>query len=134
MSDAVPRGLVAALGSITGLMMFLAAVAAQNDQQTADAQIAFQNNCQSCHSIKKGENLLGPDLHQVLGRKAGTASNYQYSKAMVDANVVWDEAALDSYIQSPHLFLPDGSKQLLGVDSAEERRKIILFLRDQADS
>lgn len=130
MSDAVPRGFVLALSSAAGLMMFLAAVAAENDQNIAGADIAFGNYCQSCHSVAPGENRRGPSLHQIMGRTAGSVSNYNYSQAMKEAGFAWDELSLDRYMRNPHDFLPDGAKSgSISVPSAEDRKKIIVYLQ-----
>ena len=34
------------------------------------------NKCKACHSLKAGKHKIGPSLHQVIGRKAGTAAGF----------------------------------------------------------
>jgi cytochrome c len=42
--------------------------------------------CYACHSVLAGENNLpGPNLRCVLGRRAGTLPGFQFSPAMVEA-------------------------------------------------
>ena len=49
----------------------------------ADGEKIF-SKCSSCHSIAKGgKNKIGPALYNVLSRKAGSLSDYKYSKAMI---------------------------------------------------
>ena len=36
-------------------------------------------------------NRLGPNLHNIIGRKAGSLQNYGYSSAMTGAGFVWDK-------------------------------------------
>jgi cytochrome c len=130
MSDAVPRGLVVALSSVAALMMFLAAVAAENDQKTVGAEAAYSRYCQNCHSMEKGANRLGPSLHQIIGRTAGTEPNYKYSQALKESGFVWDELALDRYMGSPREFLPGGVKAAFtAVSSVEDRKKIVAYLQ-----
>ena len=38
--------------------------------------------CRVCHSVESGKNGLGPSLHDVVGRKAGTLAGFNYSPAM----------------------------------------------------
>jgi cytochrome c2 len=130
MSDAVPRGLVLALSSAAGLMMFLAAVAAENDRKIVGGRAAFDRYCQNCHSLAAGDNRLGPSLHQVIGRTAGSARAYRYSKAMQKADFTWSESSLEQYMRNPHKFLPGGAKPAtVVIPSAEERKKIIVYLQ-----
>ena len=53
-----------------------------------DGQLAFNNTCRTCHTLKEGDNRLGPSLHKIIGRKAGSLTNYGYSSAMKDADLV----------------------------------------------
>lgn len=130
MSDAVPRGLVLALSSAAGLMMFLAAVAAENDQRIVGADAAFSSYCQNCHSVTPGDARRGPNLHQVIGRTAGSGPNYKYSKALEEAGFAWDELSLDGYMRNPHEFVPGGAKPAnVAIPSAEDRKKIIAYLQ-----
>ena len=100
-----------------------------------DGQLAFNNACRTCHTTREGDNRLGPNLHKVVGRKAGSLPNYAYSSAMKDADLVWDKAALDRFIANPeqvvsgHKMKPYG-----GVASAEDRAKIIAFLETGGSS
>src|SRR6185312_8004016 len=57
--------------------------------------------CQACHSLTPGKNLVGPSLAGVLGRKAGSLPNYNYSTAMKNANIVWNDKTLDAYLADP---------------------------------
>src|SRR3546814_5558151 len=38
--------------------------------------------CHACHQLVEGKNGVGPSLHGLFGRKAGTAPGYKYSSAM----------------------------------------------------
>jgi cytochrome c len=41
-------------------------------------QLIFSNTC----TTKEGDNRLGPNLHNIIGRKAGSLPNFDYSSAM----------------------------------------------------
>ena len=50
----------------------------------ADDGAKIFKKCAACHSIAQGGgNKIGPALWGVLGRKAGSISDYKYSKAML---------------------------------------------------
>jgi cytochrome c len=95
----------------------------------ADNQLVFNNVCRTCHTLKEGDNRLGPNLHNVIGRKAGSVPDYGYSSAMKDADLTWDRATLDRFIANPDQVVPvNRMKPYGGLTSAEERAKIIAYL------
>jgi cytochrome c len=94
-----------------------------------DGQLAFNNVCRTCHTLGEGDNRLGPSLHKIIGRKAGSLPNYNYSSAMKGADLVWDRATLDRFISNPDQVIPGNNmKPYSGLTSTEERAKIIAFL------
>jgi len=100
-------------------------VAAEGDA----GQQAFNNACRTCHIMREGDNRLGPNLHKVVGRKAGSLPDYPFSSAMKEAGFVWDEEKLDRFMANPDEVVPgNGMKPYGGVASSEERKKIIAFL------
>lgn len=106
-------------------------------QEAADAeerQLAFNNHCRTCHVTKADDHRLGPSLHDIVGREAGSAPNYNYSSAMADAGLVWDEATLDRFIANPQAVVPGNNmKPFSGISSAEERAKIVAHLKAESD-
>jgi cytochrome c len=94
-----------------------------------DGQILFNNSCRTCHSVKEGDNRLGPNLHGIVGRKSGALTNYGYSYSMANADVVWDKATLDKFIANPEGVVRSNNMQPYGgMPSAEDRAKLIAFL------
>jgi len=92
-------------------------------------QIAFNNACRTCHTVREGDNRLGPSLYRVIGRKAGSVPNYNYSESMKKADLVWDKSNLDRFIANPEAVVPNNNmKPYGGIASAEERGKIIAYL------
>ena len=79
--------------------------------------------------VKEGDNRLGPNLHKVVGRKAGSLPDYAFSSAMKEAGFVWDAEKLDRFIANPDEIVPGNRmKPYGGLASSEERKKIIAFL------
>jgi cytochrome c len=103
-------------------------VAAQGTDGDTGQQ-AFNNACRTCHMVREGDNRLGPNLHKVVGRKAGSLPNYPFSSAMKEAGFVWDEEKVDHFLANPDQIVPgNGMKPYGGLASSDERKKIIAFL------
>jgi cytochrome c len=103
-------------------------------QDTDAGQIAFNNACRTCHTVREGDNRLGPSLYRVIGRKAGSLPNYNYSESMKKADIVWDKNNLDRFIANPDAVVPGNNmKPYGGIASAEERAKIIEYLEKAAN-
>ena len=45
-------------------------------KEAASEQQVFNNACRTCHTIKEGDNRLGPNLYKIIGRKAGSLPDY----------------------------------------------------------
>jgi cytochrome c len=109
-----------------------AAPATAQDRPAADreaGQLLFNNSCRTCHTLREGDNRLGPNLHRIIGRKAGSLSNYGYSSAMKGADLIWYKATLDRFIADPDQVVPgDNMKPYGGLPSAEDRASIVSFL------
>ena len=62
------------------IVIALPAVASAQD---ADAGKKIFKKCFACHAIGPGaKNKVGPHLNGVIGRPAGSAEGFKYSKAM----------------------------------------------------
>jgi cytochrome c len=117
---------------VLGCMTLLAVSAyAQQSPPSADAdQQVFNNSCRTCHTTKDGDNRVGPHLHNIIGRKAGSLPDYRYSEAMKSADFVWDEDKLVRFIENPDALVSgNGMTPYTGVRSAEDRAKIVSFLK-----
>jgi cytochrome c len=113
------------------LILGVCALAGPAQAQSSDDanQLLFNNACRTCHSTRDGDNRLGPHLHGIIGRKAGSLQNYAYSESMAKSDLVWDKPTLDRFIANPdsvvrgHTMRPYG-----GMPSAEDRTRIIAHL------
>jgi cytochrome c len=110
--------------------ILLAGAAAAQD---GAGQVLFNNACRTCHTVKQGDNRLGPNLYRIVGRLAGSVDGYDYSSALDNADFVWDEESLDRFITNPEQTVPGNTmRPFSGIASKEDRAKIIGFLRAQA--
>src|SRR5436305_12782698 len=118
---------MAALGAM-GLLLSPPSALAKSSQGTepGSGQVAFNNACRTCHTTREGDNRLGPNLHGVVGRKAGSLPGYNYSSAMKEADFAWDETKLDRFIANPDEVVAGNKMQPYGgLASKDDRAKII---------
>ena len=98
--------------------------------QTEEGQLAFNNACRTCHTMREGDNRLGPTLHGIVGRKAGSVEGFAFSPAMKNSGITWDEANLDKFIANPEAVVSgNGMKPFGGIADAGERTKIVNYLK-----
>jgi cytochrome c len=118
--------LSAALGFAASAMSLLPAYAAGN----AAAGKAVFARCAICHTIVKGgPNGIGPNLFGLVGRKAGTAPNFNYSAAMKSSGITWTITKLDPYITHPAQVVPGNRMAFAGVADAQQRADVIAYLQ-----
>ena len=119
------------LSAIFAPLVVLASVCSAQ-AQSADpeaGQLLFNNACRTCHTVKDGDNRLGPNLHGIVGRKSGSLSGYGYSDSMAKSDLVWDKATLDRFIADPNAVVRGNKMQPYGgISSAEDRAKIIAYM------
>jgi cytochrome c len=85
--------------------------------------------CTDCHSLD--QNDVGPRHRGVYGRKAGSLSDYDYSEALKNSGIVWNEETLDKWLTNPQAFVP-GVKMFFHLDSPQDRADVIAFLKEKA--
>lgn len=86
----------------------------------------YESRCIACHSADT--NRVGPMHRGVVGRKAGSVPGFNYSTALRNAGVVWDEQALDRWLSDPQALIP-GQRMNFKVTDAVDRADLIAFLK-----
>jgi len=95
---------------------------------TAAGQAVF-NRCKICHSLEAGKNMVGPSLHGLFGRKAGTADNFTYSAAMTDSGIVWTDDTLTKYLRDPKQVVPGGKMAFPGIKDDQQIADLLAYLQ-----
>lgn len=114
-----------------GILLGSWAAVAQ-DKSDDPGMLMFNNACRTCHTIREGDNRLGPNLYGIIGRKSGAVSGYySYSMSMRNADIIWDEKNLEQFIANPEAIVSGNNmKPFSGLASPEIRAKIVQFLKD----
>jgi cytochrome c len=115
---------MAAAGAIATLVLGSGPSLAAGDPAAGQRIFA---QCAGCHATAPGVNRIGPSLAGVVGRKSGTEVGYNYSPAMKNANITWDDSALDKFLAGPAAFV-HGTKMFISVASSADRQNVIAYL------
>jgi len=86
--------------------------------------------CAACHSLTT--DRTGPHHCGLLGRKAGSVPGFEYSKAMKESKITWNERTLDRFLANPLKAVPGTSMGYAGIPDAGERRDLIAYLAHAA--
>lgn len=99
----------------------------------AAAGQAVFNRCKICHTIDAGgRTIVGPNLHGIFGRKAGTADNFEYSEAMKQSGIVWDDETLAKYLSNPRESVPGNKMAFPGIKDEKQIADLLAYLHQAA--
>lgn len=86
--------------------------------------------CASCHAVGPSARAgFGPQLSNVIGRKAGSTADFKYSPAMAGAGFVWTEDKLGAFLKAPSEVVPGNKMRFWGIGSDRQIDDILAYLR-----
>jgi cytochrome c len=83
--------------------------------------------CKICHTLDR--NMLGPHLHGVIGRKAGSLPDFPYSAAMKASGITWTPEKLFQFLEGPQHVVPGTRMSFPGDHDPQRRADIIAYLK-----
>jgi cytochrome c len=99
---------------------------AGGDARRGEAAFA---DCAACHATTAGEAGVGPNLHGLFERKAGTLADFRYSPAMKRSGLVWTAQTLDTFLADPQKAVPANRMPYAGMADAGDRADLIAYLQ-----
>jgi glucose/arabinose dehydrogenase/cytochrome c2 len=108
------------------------AQAPATDGDVSRGQVYFQQFCAICHSptLGPGNTVVvkqGPSLVGVVGRQAGSAPYFTYTKALSGSGLTWDASTLDHFLSNPMLAVP-GTAMPMPIPNPDDRQHVIAYL------
>ncbi len=85
--------------------------------------------CAACHKIEVGKNGIGPSLHGVVGRKAGTLAGYNFSGPMKNSGLTWNEQTLSEYLENPRKKVAGTKMTYAGMRKPQDRANVIAYIK-----
>jgi cytochrome c len=127
----IPKLGRAARSALMTMMLFYGAGAQPVLAGDASAGVnVFKQECAECHATRQGHNKKGPSLFGIVGRHAGSLTDYSYSDALKNADWTWTEDKLHWYLSQPAKQANPGTKmKYSGLDNAGQLDDLIAYLQ-----
>lgn len=116
--------------SLSVAVILVAGSASAQSGNEARGERLFNQQCKACHTLDKdGARTVGPNLHGLIGRKAGSTEGFSSSDAMKASGIVWDDKALVEYLKNPKGRVPGTKMVYAGLKQEAQQADMIAFLR-----
>lgn len=116
------------LAALAGVLAWTSTVSAQAADTAHSGDVLFRQKCAMCHSVTPGgRSGIGPNLADIVGRKAGSLTGYSYSPAMRSSSLIWKQDSLERFMASPRTVVPNTRMSVFVGDEAQ-RRAIASYL------
>jgi cytochrome c len=110
----------------------LTSTAALAQGDAAQGEKVF-NKCKACHEVDEPQNKVGPHLVGIFGRPAGSVEDFNYSDAMKESGVTWNEETIAAYLADPRGYIKGNRMALAGLKE-EEIADLIAYLKEESAS
>ena len=87
--------------------------------------------CAACHLLEAEQNRVGPHLVGIFGREAGAVDGFNYSPALADSGIVWDEETIGAYLADPRGYIPGNRMAYAGLRNPEQIADVIAYMRSK---
>ena len=88
--------------------------------------------CKACHTLEEGgRHKVGPNLWDIYGSKTASKEGFAYSKAMIAANITWDEKEMDAYLERPTAYMPGNKMSFIGLKKQADRDAVQAYLKEK---
>lgn len=111
------------------LPLLLPAPAAQAADALAAGRAAFKR-CANCHQVGPGaRSNFGPQLNGIIGRRAGSAPDFDYSPAFKKAGFTWNDKNLAAFLRDPDKVVPGNKMRFWGLSGQRQIADLLAYLR-----
>lgn len=111
---------------VAGAMALCAAAPALAAPDAARGEQVYAR-CAACHAL--AHDRVGPRHCGLFGRMAGSVPGFDYSPAMKNSRVTWNDKTLDRFLTEPLKMVPGSSMTYAGVADPQDRADLIAYLK-----
>lgn len=99
--------------------------------EISNGEKQFARKCSVCHTLSPdGRRRAGPTLFGVFGRMAGTLEGYQYSQALLDSDIIWDETTINRlFAEGPDIVTPGTKMPVQRMKNPKDLSDLVTFLK-----
>ena len=99
--------------------------------EISNGEKQFARKCSVCHTLSPdGRRRAGPTLFGVFGRMAGTLEGYPYSQALLDSDIIWDEATINRlFAEGPDIVTPGTKMPVQRMKNPKDLTDLVTFLK-----
>ena len=118
-----------ALASSVAVILVAGSASAQSGNEARGERL-FNQQCKACHTLDKdGARTVGPNLHGLVGRKAGSTEGFSSSDAMKASGIVWDDKTLVEYLKDPKGRVPGTKMVYAGLKDDKRVDDLVAYLK-----
>lgn len=90
--------------------------------------------CMACHSLKPESEpgKMGPTLHGVIGRAAGSVPDFKYSDAVASSGKTWTVEEIDHWLEKPSQYLPGNKMVFMGLKNPQDRANVLAYIQQES--
>ena len=85
------------------------------------------NRCLACHALTY--DRVGPRHCGLFGRRAGSVPGFDYSPALKNSKITWNDTTLERFLTKPLAVVPGTTMTYDGVADAQDRSDLIAYLK-----
>jgi cytochrome c len=114
---------------VAGAFLILGVSVGLGEGNSARGQRIF-GACAACHSLRPDQNMTGPSLADLWGRKSGSLASFnRYSPVLKSAEISWNDKTLDELIKDPQHLVPVNEMTFAGIKDGQQRADLLAFLK-----
>ena len=89
--------------------------------------------CRACHVADSDKNKVGPSLQGVVGRKIASVDGFKYSKAFMEADLVWTPETLTEYLRKPRAYIKGTKMAFGGLKKDADIENVIAYISSESN-
>lgn len=93
----------------------------------AKGQALFRAKCAVCHGAAAAGSA-GPDLQNIVGRRAASDPDFAYSAALRRSGKTWSPAEIQAYLVKPQAAVP-GTRMAFPGTTPADAAALVLYLQ-----